>query len=275
MCLINWQKSPKKHKGWFSFLSVCLSISVVNKVTAGISERCLLLAAKWTKRAQQVCAFHLFPKWDFSPESLTSQLFRWAWRAQGLLILAVSSQEVSHAKIKTDLRCRFHHLPLESLKCKPTERKGSPLASGLTAACSVKSEGCCNQETLILFNVITKCLSDYPGLLPGKTTERKCNKKKKRHYSLPSVLQMTSCLQGLRRISIICLSSVLKKDSEEMWRYWLARKQQGNGYINDKCLRASRDGRRTWQEDELRRWLSRQPVLVRRSGPPEPTQLHV
>lgn len=127
------------------------------------------------------CAlFTFFPKWDFSPESLTSQLFRWAWRAQGLLILAVSSQEVSHAKIKTDLRCRFHHLPLESLKCKPTERKGSPLASGLTAACSVKSEGCCNQETLILFNVITKCLSDYPGLLPGKTTERKCNKKKKK-----------------------------------------------------------------------------------------------
>lgn len=134
--------------------------------------------------------------------------------------------------------------------------KGITPASGLTAACSVKSEGCCNQETLILFNVITKCLSDYPGLLLGKNNREKVQRKKRRiHYSLPSVLQMTSCLQGLRRISIFCHSSVLKKDSEVMWGYWLARTQRGNGYINDKCWRASIDGRRTWQEDELRRWL--------------------
>lgn len=156
-------------------------------------------------------------------------------------------------------------------------KKGSPPASGLTPACSVKSEGCCNQETLILFNVITKCLGDYPGLLRGKKQQRENTTKKKDVY----IIHYPVCCRwhhvcrdwGEFQSSVFLL--YLRRIQKWCGGYWLAGMQRGNGYINDKCLRASRDGRRTWQEDELRRWLQHQSVLVRRSGPPEPTQLYV
>lgn len=127
-------------------------------------------------------SFQPFPLMSLPLETLTSQLLRWAWRAQGLLFLAASSRKVSNEElISTDLWCRFHHLPLDYMKCKQTGKKMQSYEIKAWSSHSVKNRGCCNQGTLILSKKHSTLL--FNGSSSRHRTQRE-NAKKLKIYIL-------------------------------------------------------------------------------------------